>query len=593
MSKIYAFNADTTVDEVVSDLDLDGKQYVITGASSGLGLECTRALASRGARIIMAVRSRDRGEEAVASVRKAVPEAKLDLHLVDLASLKSVRAFCGDILANYDALDGILGNAGIMATDSGRTEDGFELQFGTNHLGHFVLVNELVPLLMARKGSRVVMVSSGAHRLADVDMNDPNFLVRPYDRWDAYGQSKSANALFALGFDRRHAADGIRAFAVAPGVILDTNLHHHLNPELFVPLRERQPTVSNLPRKTAACGAATLVWGLVHPVLEGKGGDFLEDCGFSEVNPDPRLPNGVIPWVTDEAHAQDVWTLSEELVGETYGSPPTQPAKNAEPKAGPSSNSVASGLSVNRQKSTTRLSGETLTFVLENGESTQLQFKGDGQVCWTGLPGIALPDSGACPVDVVDAAPGVLLITLMLPSEQLEAMNLIYDTGTGQGFFSASKLTDLKAQFERKTRVSQRFTCATLEDGPMGGSPVLPTRDLIGTRALYHYSEDTIYEHIYLNSKWYSYQCLKGMRKGDCGTDEVSYFKVKDDVYIVTWREILIDLAAVFVYDMKAKRCTGMAWGAPGGLTEPKYIPTGAHFEKINDPGYPDNIDLV
>ncbi len=589
----HAFDTNTTVDEVVADLDLSGKQYLITGASSGLGLESTRALTSRRAKVIVAVRSRSKGEEAIAAVRATVPDAQMDLHLVDLASLSSVRNFCAEIRADYDGLDGILGNAGIMATDFGRTEDGFELQFGTNHLGHFLLVNELVPLLKARPGSRVVMVSSGAHRLADVDMNDPNFLVRPYDRWDAYGQAKSANALFALGFDRRHEADGVRAFAVAPGVILDTNLHHHLNPELFLPLRERQPTVSQLPRKTAARGAATLVWGLVHPDLAGKGGDFLEDCGFSEVNPDPRLPNGVIPWVTDAAHAEEVWKLSEKLVGATFGSPPPSSSGSAGQKTGPSSSSVASGLSVNRAASTTRLSGQTLTFRLESGEKAELQFDAAGQVSWKGLPGANLGERGACEIDVIEAAPDVLLITLMLPSATMETMNLVYDAGTGQGFFVSSALSDLDAPFERKTRVSQRFTCATSENGPDGGQPVAATRDLLGTRALYHYSEDTIYEHIYLNSKWYSYQCLKGMRRGDCGTDEASYFKVRDDVYIVTWREILIDLAAVFVYDMKSKQSTGMAWGAPGGLTELKHIPTGARFEKINDPGYPADIALV
>lgn len=121
----------------------------------------------------------------------------------------------------------------------------------------------------------------------------------------------------------------------------------------------------------------------------------------------------------------------------------------------------------------------------------------------------------------------------------------------------------------------------------------MPTRDLIGTRALYRYSENTVYEHIYLNTGWYSYQCLKGLRRGDCGTDETSYWKIRDGVYVVTWREILIDLAAVFVYDMEASRSTGCAWGTPGGLAEPRHILTGALFEKLADAGYPADIELV
>jgi NAD(P)-dependent dehydrogenase (short-subunit alcohol dehydrogenase family) len=589
MLNTLQFGASTSVDEIVRDLDLSTKRYVVTGASSGLGKECARALASRGAEVIFAVRSVDRGEAAAGDIRALIPDAKLAVRSVDLTSLASVRAFCDTLVQEYDGLDGILANAGIMATDYGRTVDGFEMQLGTNHLGHFVLVNRLAPLLLARKGARVVLVSSGAHRLADVDMIDPNFVKRPYDRWDSYGQSKSANALFALGFDRRYAAHGVHAYAVAPGVILDTNLHHHLDPELFVPLRKRQPTVSDLPRKTAKQGAATLVWGLVHPETEALGGAFLEDCGVSEVNPDTRLPNGVIPWVRDEKHAEDVWALSEQMVAETF---PRPAAQDTATPGGPSSGSVASGLSVNRQASTDQLVGQNLRFETEAGKTVGLQFTKDG-VDWDALPGITYASAGRCATDVVEVAPDVLLITVMLPAETLETMQVIFDQSTRRAFFVASRFSDLQAPFERKTRLTQTFTNAVVQSDTASGAPIEPTRDLLGLRALYHYSENTVYEHIYLNSKWYSYQCLKGMRAGDCGTDEASYFKVRDGVYVVTWREILIDLAAVFVYDMDAKRATGMAWGAPGDLVQPKYIPTGSWFEKMNEPGYPDGIDIL
>lgn len=587
------FNRDTTADEVLAGMNLAGKRFLVTGASSGLGQETAGVLAAHGAQVILAVRSPEKGHAAAEAIRERSPDADLDVQQVDLASLASIRACADRIRSCYDGLDGIVANAGVMAIDSARTADGFEMQLGANHLGHFVLVNRLAPLLKQRAPSRLVVLSSGAHRLHDVDLVDPNFEHKPYDRWDAYGQSKSANALFALAFDRRHQAQGVRAFTVAPGIITDTNLHHHLTQEDFAPLRLRQPEVVNLPRKRLAVGAATIVWALIHPDLEGAGGRFLEDCSFSEVNPDPRLPNGVIPWVLDHHHSEEVWALSERLVGENFG----DDAANSTPSksTAPSSAAVASGLSVNRQPGTDRLQGRSFEITLETGGEVALKFLADGTLQWKGLPGHALDEGGACPVDVVESAPGVLLVVAMLPPQGRETMALVLDLAYHHALFVGSQLTEDSRPFERKTRVSQRFTRGMLRGSPTlsPAPPPMPTRDLIGTRAIYRYSEDTVYEHIYLNTGWYSYQCLKGLRRGDCGTDETSYWKIRDGVYVVTWREILIDLAAVFVYDMEACRSTGCAWGTPGGLTEPRHILTGALFERLRDAGYPPDIELV
>ena len=594
MNRIFGFNRETTAEEVLAGIDLSGKIYIVTGASSGLGQEAARALASRGASIIMAVRSLEKGQVAAAAIRKAVPDARLDIRQVDLASLASVRAFTEGVAGAYSGLDGIVANAGVMAIDHALTSDGFEMQFGANHLGHFLLVNRLAPLLEAHAPSRLVVMTSGAHRLHNVDLEDPNFRHKAYDRWDAYGQSKSANALFALAFDARHRNEGVRAFSVAPGIITDTNLHHHLTQEDFAPLRARQPEVANLPRKSLAAGAATIVWALVHPELDGQGGRFLEDCGFSEVNPDPRLPNGIMPWALDHAHAEAVWVVSERLVGEGFpvGAKAGQRTASIAP---PSSGAVASGLSVNREASTKRLQGQTLEVLLESDDETVLEFLADDVLRWRGLPGLALGMSGLCPVDVVEAAPDVLFVVAMLPASTRETMAIVLDLSTHHALFIASQLAGDQQPFERKTRVTQRFTKGRVgrtQSSTQSPAPE-PTRDLIGTRAIYRYSEDTVYEHIYLNTRWYSYQCLKGMRRGDCGTDEASYWKIREDVYVVTWREILIDLAAAFVYDMKARRSTGCAWGTPGGMPEPRHILTGAFFEKINDAGYPADIELV
>nr|WP_316642312.1 SDR family NAD(P)-dependent oxidoreductase [uncultured Roseateles sp.] len=572
------FNRNTTADEVLAGLNLQGRCYLITGGSSGLGQETARALAARGARVIITTRAQARADESLQALRAAVPGAQFEARLLDLASLADVRCFTDALLADGVQLDGIVGNAGIMATDEGRTEDGFELQFGSNHVGHFLLINRLLPAVKRGPEARVVMLSSGAHRLNDVDFDDPNFERKPYDRWEAYGQSKSANALFAVGLDRRQREQGLRAFVVAPGIILGTHLHTHLDDSHFKVLLERQPAIVHLEHKSLQAGAATTVFALVHPALAGQGACFLEDCGPAELNADPTLPNGVMPRVLDADKADALWALSERLVGERF---------DAAVASGPSAAAVAGGLAGNRLPQSALLRGTRLQLNLEGGTVAALQFGADERCRWSGLPGFELPAEGGATVDVVEAAPGVFFIDLLLDAPGDQTVAVVADTRHQRGLVVATRMGARSAPGE--TRFSQRFTTAVL--GPAGtqptGSAPAPTQDLTGRRALYIYDEHTVYEHLYLNSKWYAYQAIKGVRRSDAGCDEASYYRIADDVYVVTWRELLIDIAAVFVYDMKALRTTGKAWGTPGAATEIMNIPAGARIQPLATAVYP------
>src|SRR5277367_2743034 len=212
------FGATSTTDEVLEGVDLSGKRILVTGVSAGLGVETARTLAAHGAQIVGAARDLKKARAATEQVRaQAVHGGGLELVELDLASLASVRA-CADVLtSNGELFDLVIANAGVMACPKGQTADGFETQFGTNHLGHFVFVNRIVSLLKA--GSRLVNLSSAGHRFADVDLEDPNFERTPYTEFGAYGRSKTANVLFAVEFDRRHKANGVRATAVHPGGI--------------------------------------------------------------------------------------------------------------------------------------------------------------------------------------------------------------------------------------------------------------------------------------------------------------------------------------------------------------------------------------
>ena len=225
------FDATSTTDEVLEGTDLSEMRVLVTGVSAGLGVETARALARRGARVVGAARDLAKAERATAQVRAdaEVGGGSLELVELDLASLASVRACADALRARDEPFDLVIANAGVMATPFGHTADGFETQFGTNHLGHFLLVNRIAPLM--RPGARLVSLSSSGHRFGDVDLDDPNFERTPYEPFVGYGRSKTANILFAVEFDRRHRSRGVRATAVHPGGI-QTELGRHLDPEL-------------------------------------------------------------------------------------------------------------------------------------------------------------------------------------------------------------------------------------------------------------------------------------------------------------------------------------------------------------------------
>jgi NAD(P)-dependent dehydrogenase (short-subunit alcohol dehydrogenase family) len=315
------FGAQSTTDEVLEGVDLSGRRVLVTGASAGLGVETVRALAARGAQVVGAVRDLAKGHAATAPAREqAANGGGLELVQLDLASLASVRAAADDLVAAGKPFDLIIANAGVMACPKGRTADGFETQFGTNHLGHFVLVNRLASLL--RSGSRLVNLSSAGHRFADVDLDDPNFERTPYDELAAYGRSKTANILFAVEFDRRHKAAGVRATAVHPGVI-QTELGRHMTPEVMqriIPATTpgQAPGPPPFTWKSIPQGAATSVWSGVVAAADAVGGRYCEDCHVAEIVADTTVRGGVRPYALEAARARALWARSEELVSEGF-----------------------------------------------------------------------------------------------------------------------------------------------------------------------------------------------------------------------------------------------------------------------------------
>jgi NAD(P)-dependent dehydrogenase (short-subunit alcohol dehydrogenase family) len=316
-----SFGAASTTDEVLRGKDLSGKRVLVTGVSAGLGVETARALAAHGAEVIGAARDLSKAQGATEQVRaQAARGGSLQLVQLDLASLDSVRRCADGLLASGKPFDVIIANAGVMACPKGTTLDGFETQFGTNHLGHFLLVNRIASLL--RRGSRLVNLSSSGHRYADVDLDDPNFEHSPYAEFIAYGRSKTANVLFAVEFDRRHKARGLRATAVHPGGI-HTELGRYMTPEvtqrLIAEINASQPKgAAPFSWKSIPQGAATSVWAACVADPATIGGRYCEDCHVAEVTSVPGVRGGVQAYALDPQRAQALWKKSEELVGERF-----------------------------------------------------------------------------------------------------------------------------------------------------------------------------------------------------------------------------------------------------------------------------------
>ncbi len=311
------FGHSTTTDQVLAGKDLSGQTVFITGANSGLGQETARAMAACGAQVVLAGRDSAKLDASVAAIRAAHPDAQLETIICNLGSLASIRA-CGDeARGRLTKIDLLINNAGVMACPLMHTDDGFEMQFGTNHLGHFALTAELLPLIEAGNAKRIVSLSSLGHHLASVDFDDPNFAARVYDPWISYGQSKTANIMFSVGLEARYAARGIHAYAVHPGGI-ETNLGRHMTEEMSAALMARISARSGgFSWKTIPQGAATSCWAATAPELEGKGGAYCEDCHVAAVD-DESSASGVRSYALDPANAERLWTISEQLTGAQY-----------------------------------------------------------------------------------------------------------------------------------------------------------------------------------------------------------------------------------------------------------------------------------
>lgn len=296
-------NKEITTVDVMAGVNLAGRVVVITGATSGLGLETARSMAAAGATVVLAGRNATKTDAAVRTIVEQVPGARLDTVELDLSSLSSVRVAANQVLARHPQVHVLINNAGVMFTPFERTAEGFELQLGTNHFGHFLFTALLVPALLAGAPARVVNLSSDGHRIAPVDFGDPNYQYKPYNKFEAYGQSKTANVLFTVELNRRLAAQGVTAYAVHPGVIV-TDLARHMSREDLTEMK-RMSGSAPMSYSSIPGGAATSVFAATDAGLAEHGGAYLAACALSLAR----------AYATDLGNAARLWALSERLTG--------------------------------------------------------------------------------------------------------------------------------------------------------------------------------------------------------------------------------------------------------------------------------------
>ncbi len=319
------YGAQTTTSDVLEGHDLTGRHFMVTGASSGLGEESSRALSKAGATVTMLARNEEKLNAAIGRIKAEIADANIQTGIVDLADIASIRSYAEKFLVTETTIDVLINNAGIMACPYMKTVDGFEMQFGTNHIGHFLLTNLLMPAIRAGTNPRIVNLSSAGHTHSDVDLTDPNFERTDYNAWESYGRSKSANIHFTRELVRRY-GDELQSFAVHPGVIL-TELGRHLTPELMNEMTERVKARSTsspeaketggLPFKSMEAGAATQVWAATTDDLVNDNGAYLGDCKVGVEGGNPS-ENGYLPYIYNEQTAKDLWDLSEKLVGQEF-----------------------------------------------------------------------------------------------------------------------------------------------------------------------------------------------------------------------------------------------------------------------------------
>ncbi|MDG5746686.1 SDR family NAD(P)-dependent oxidoreductase [Qipengyuania sp. XHP0207] len=315
------FGFSSTADEVLEGKDLSGRTALVTGGYSGLGKETARAMAAKGAHIILSGRDAKKLDEAAKEISKETG-AKVETLVCDLASLDSVRSAAKEANERFAKIDLLINNAGVMAPPLERTAEGFELQFGTNHIGHFLLTNLLLPLVERGERPRIVNLSSRGHHFDHVHFDDPNYEEREYEKWTAYGQSKTANILFAVGLEQRLGDRGIHSYALHPGGIM-TNLGRHMTEEDMAWMMDRikksaeQSGEEPQGFKTIPQGAATTCWVATTDELEGAGGVYCEDCHVAHQD-DDNPTGGVKSYAIDPDNAEKLWTMSEEMVGEKF-----------------------------------------------------------------------------------------------------------------------------------------------------------------------------------------------------------------------------------------------------------------------------------